>query len=119
MWLLNASRCLHARATWWKSPNENELLVISASSLFVGARTSQMTGAMRRRRTRGGRRAARRGRPHAGPSVLRPEEPAARDDEDRADEPDREQVDGDRGGAVEVGVPEGQLIRELVRGPRV
>ena len=30
MWLLNASRCFHASATWWKSPNENGLLVMSA-----------------------------------------------------------------------------------------
>ena len=30
MWLLNASRCFHASATWWKSPNENGVLVMSA-----------------------------------------------------------------------------------------
>ena len=48
MWLLNASRCFHASATWWKSPNENGLLVMSAWSLFVGARMSQMTGAMKK-----------------------------------------------------------------------
>ena len=48
MWLLNASRCFQASATWWKSPNANGLLVMSAWSLFVGARTSQRTGAMKK-----------------------------------------------------------------------
>ena len=48
MWLLNASRCFHASATWWKSPNENGLPVMSALSLFVGARMSQRTGATKK-----------------------------------------------------------------------
>ena len=48
MWSLNASRCFHASATWWKSPNENGLLVMSAWSLFVGARMSQRIGAMKK-----------------------------------------------------------------------
>ena len=34
--------------TLWKLPNENGLLVMSALSLFVGARTSQRTGAMKK-----------------------------------------------------------------------
>ncbi len=48
MWLLNASRCFQASATWWKSPNENGLLVISAWSHLVGARTSQTIGATKK-----------------------------------------------------------------------
>ncbi len=33
---------------WWKSPNENGLLVMSAWSLFVGARMSQRIGATKK-----------------------------------------------------------------------
>ena len=48
MWLLNASRCFHASATWWKFPNENGLPEMRALSLFVGARTSQRIGATKK-----------------------------------------------------------------------
>ena len=48
MWSLNASRCFHASATWWKLPNANGFAVTSAWSDFVGARSSQMTGATKK-----------------------------------------------------------------------
>ena len=76
MWPLNASRCFQACATLWKLPNENGLLVTSAASLFVGARISQRTGAMKKT-AKSARMASRRQAEHADPhqsSVLkRPE----------------------------------------------
>ena len=48
MWLLKASRCSHASATWWKLPKVKGPLETRARSDFVGARTSQTIGATKK-----------------------------------------------------------------------